>query len=272
MSNIFKGIKSIPFKGNKWKYRIELKNILYDKLKDYKGLFIDSFGGSGSLSLVFKCLYPESKIILNDYDEIIEKDNKNLIDDSIKKANEILDEIRSKLKPEDIEGDKIINGTLINNILDKYKDYLKDKIVYSIISSNICFNGRFKLNGNTYWNRIVKKNYNMYYDNFDGIEIIHKDFEEIFKEHENEDLIYILDPPYLYSELDGYDVKYWKLDKYLNLLAYILKHTKQKFIIFEGKKSNLNDMFKFFEMITNQKINYEKFNIGKNEFVILINF
>ena len=88
--NIFKGITAMPYRGSKWKFRHQindgLKGIkLDDNLKIY-----DLFGGSGALSLIFKCIFPKAQITLNDYDEIIEKDGKNKIDESLKLENNVL--------------------------------------------------------------------------------------------------------------------------------------------------------------------------------------
>ena len=44
-------------------------NIHFDFNKEYQ--IYDIFGGSGSLSVMYKIMFPNSKIIFNDYDEII---------------------------------------------------------------------------------------------------------------------------------------------------------------------------------------------------------
>lgn len=277
--NIFKGITAMPYRGSKWKFR----NQIYDGLKDIKFenenlKIFDLFGGSGSLSLIFKTLYPKAQIVLNDYDVIIEKDGENIIDKSLTLTNEVLNKIRTTLTPEDFNKEKIINSDKIHTIINEYKEQLdKDIIATQAIASNINFNGRYELNAATYWNRIKKTNYEMYYHNFEGIKIIHDDFEKVLKdesEKEEKDItkLFLLDPPYLYTDTTGYNTKYWKLSKYLFMLVYIFKHPDYKFILFEGKKSCLDDIFSFFEELNTIKLNYKRVPISKNEFMILINF
>ena len=275
--NIFKDITAMPYRGSKWKFRNQINDGLKDIRFESNLKIYDLFGGSGALSLIFKCICPEAQIILNDYDQIIEDDGKNKIDKSITLANIILGEIREKLKPEDIEKDKIINEKKIHKILDNHKEQLdKDIVATQIIASNISFNGRYELRKSSYWNRLKKKDYDMYYFNFDGIKIIHKDYQEILTdkriEEDNSPKLFLLDPPYLYTETTGYNMTYWKLSKYLYMLLYIFKHPQYKFILFEGKKSCLDDIFEFFENLNTIKLNYKRVPISKQEFMLLINF
>lgn len=275
--NIFKGITAMPYRGSKWKFRNQiyegLKGIKFDDdLKIY-----DLFGGSGALSIIFKCILPKAKIILNDYDQIIEKDGKNKVDESLTLANKVLNELKAILKPEDLEKDKIKNEEKVHKILDKYKKQLdEDIIARQIVSANINFNGRYELRASSYWNRFKKTDYDMYYHNFEGIKIIHKDYQEILNDKEIEEdktqKLFLLDPPYLYTETTGYNMTYWKLSKYLYMLIYIFKHPQYKFILFEGKKSCLDDVFEFFQELETIKINYKRVPISKQEFMILINF
>lgn len=275
--NIFKGITAMPYRGSKWKFRNQIKDGLKDVKFDDNLKIYDLFGGSGALSLIFKCICPQAQITLNDYDKIIEEDGKNKIDKSITLSNLILNEIRNVLKQEDIKREKIVNEEKIHKILDKYKERLdKDIISTQIVAANISFNGRYELRKSSYWNRLKKTDYDMYYFNFDGIKIVHKDYQEILTdkeiEEDNSPKLFLLDPPYLYTETTGYNMTYWKLSKYLYMLIYIFKHQQYKFILFEGKKSCLDDIFEFFEELNTIKLNYKRVPISKQEFMILINF
>lgn len=99
----FKNVSSIPFIGSKWKYRKVitekvLNNVKKEALND-KYLIIDLFGGSGSLTIIFKQLFNKSVFVLNDYDEILtDKQGHNKIDDTINLYNEIINKIRLQLK------------------------------------------------------------------------------------------------------------------------------------------------------------------------------
>ena len=192
-------------------------------------------------------------------------------------ANIVLNELKETLKPEDFEKEKIINEQKVHKILDKYKEQLdNDVIATQIVSANINFNGRYELRSSSYWNRFKKTDYDMYYYNFKDIDIVHKDFQEILTDENilNDDSpkLFLLDPPYLYTETTGYNMEYWKLSKYLYMLIYIFKHPKYKFILFEGKKSCLDDIFKFFQELNNINLNFKRVPISKQEFMILINF
>lgn len=268
---------TIPFIGSKWKYRNKLYDILtthFDTNKEY--LIYDIFGGSGSLSLICKDIFKNSKIIFNDYDEIItDKQNNNVIDEQIDKANNIINEIKQITNYNETRNNKLNNTELIKNILDKHNADLKN-ITKSIVESQICFNSRsLKDNQKDYFNRIRKTDVKHYYDNFKGIQIIHKDFEDIFSEIPNdENIIILLDPPYLNTQMNGkYKMNYWKFNKYLKMLSFIVFNQKIKFILFEGKESNINDILDFISEITqNDKLKeFKHFELSKNEFVNIIN-
>ena len=268
---------TIPFIGSKWKYRNKLYDILtthFDTNKEY--LIYDIFGGSGSLSLICKDIFKNSKIIFNDYDEIItDKQNNNVIDEQIDKANNIINEIKQITNYNETRNNKLNNTELIKNILDKHNADLKN-ITKSIVESQICFNSRsLKDNQKDYFNRIRKTDIKHYYNNFKGIQIIHKDFEDIFSEIPNdENIIILLDPPYLNTQMNGkYKMNYWKLNKYLKMLSFIVFNQKIKFILFEGKESNINDVLDFISEITqNDKLKeFKHFELSKNEFVNIIN-
>lgn len=70
-----------------------------------------------------------------------------------------------------------------------------------------------------------------------------------------------------------YKMNYWKFNKYLKMLSFIVFNQKIKFILFEGKESNINDILDFISEITqNDKLKEIKhFELSKNEFVNIIN-
>jgi 16S rRNA G966 N2-methylase RsmD len=284
--NIFKNVSLIPFIGSKWRYRYKLKDILMDNKFNFNDEYIiyDIFGGSGSLSLIFKCLFPNSKIYFNDYDEIItDKQGDNKIDISIDKTNKIMNEIKNICESDklNIKNYKFENYKEINEILDKYKEELNDKMVKRMIESQICFNSRsLKQNQTDYFNKIRKTPLKHYYQYFKDVVIIHKDFEDILKDikenyNNNNNVIILLDPPYLNTTMgDKYKMNYWKLSKYLNLLTFINYNQNYKYILFEGKESNIKDILDFISDLTNNKKikddNIKHYDLSKNEFVKLI--
>ena len=55
-----------------------------------------------------------------------------------------------------------------------------------------------------------------------GIDVIHADSEEIITTFIDKPTLFIIDPPYLYSDKSVYNTKYWKLDKYMHLVYMIM--------------------------------------------------
>ena len=280
---MFKNCSSIPFIGSKWKYRNKLYEILknnnFDFNKEY--LIYDIFGGSGALSLIFKCMCPNSKIVFNGYDEIItDKQGNNKIDISINKSNRIINEIKNnidlnKQKPKN----KIIESSKVQEVLNKYSDDIKnDRMIKKFIQSQICFNGRpIKDNQNEYWNKFRKSDIPLYFKNFENIEIIHKDFEEVFKDitqfNNQNNVIILLDPPYLNTDCkDCYKLEYWKFNKYLKILTEISFHNNYKYLFFEGNESCLTDILEFISNLTNnQNLKHIKhYKLSEKEYVKLI--
>ena len=280
---MFKNCSSIPFIGSKWKYRNKLYEILknnnFDFNKEY--LIYDIFGGSGALSLIFKCMCPNSKIVFNDYDEIItDKQGNNKIDISINKSNKIINEIKNNIDSNKQNNKaKIIESLKVREVLNKYSNDIKnDSMIKKFIESQICFNGRpFKDNQNEYWYKFRKTDIPLYFKNFDGITIIHKDYEEVLKditqlENQN-NIIILLDPPYLNTTCkDCYKLEYWKLNKYLKMLSVISLNSNYKYLFFEGCESNLTDILNFMSDLTrNQKLkNIKHYELSKKEYVKLI--
>ena len=280
---MFKNCSSIPFIGSKWRYKNKLYQILKDNNFDFNKeyLIYDVFGGSGGLSVMFKNMFPNSKIIFNDYDEIItDALGNNKIDISINKANIIINEIKDNIDMNKQKNKaKIIDSSKVQQILNKYSNDIKnDRMIKKLIESQICFNGRpLKENQNEYWNKFRKTDIPLYFKNFDNIEIIHKDFEEIFNDinqlKNQDNIIVLLDPPYLNTTCkDCYKLEYWKINKYLKMLSIISFNTNFKYLFFEGCESNLTDILNFMSDITSniRLKNIKHYELSKKEYVKLI--
>lgn len=277
----------IPFIGSKYRYKNKIYNILngvgFDFQKEW--IIFDIFGGSGALSLIFKSLCPNSKIIFNDYDNIItNNENINVIDNSIDTANKIINEIKESLKTYTLNKNYKFNDKetiIINNILNKYNNEItNDYIVNRILSSQLCFNSRH-INKKTseYFNKIKKNGTPLYYKNFKDIEIKHNDFEDMFKfiinNFNNKDnILILLDPPYLYTDVkDAYHMEKWNLSKYLKIITFINKNPNFYYIMFEGNWSKLDDLFDFIN--DNSEINFKNrynktFDLSDREYMKII--
>ena len=91
----------LPFQGQKRRFVKPFKEALKSFPND--AIYVDLFGGSGLLSHTVKSVYPEAKVIYNDFDNYSER-LKN-----IPKTNKILANIRNILKDEPrkrVDGEK----------------------------------------------------------------------------------------------------------------------------------------------------------------------
>lgn len=279
----FKNVSSIPFIGSKWKYRKVitekvLNNVKKEALND-KYLIIDLFGGSGSLTIIFKQLFNKSVFVLNDYDEILtDKQGHNKIDDTINLYNEIINKIRLQLKEHKTK--EKFNDSLsakIWEILEDYKIKIENNIqLKRLLSSKFSFNSRM-LNferHNDLYNRITNKNMDLYFHNFKDVEILHCDFEDVIKQipdlkikyniKEDENIILLLDPPYLNFDMrTSYKINHWTFIKYLNIIKLFM--TNYNIIMFEDSKCSVDDLIKFVNDLKETNIKIVKEIISKEQ-------
>lgn len=292
---MFKNCSSIPFVGSKWKYRNKIKNIIENNknidLND-KYIVIDIFGGSGALTIIFKNILKNNNnvFICNDYDKIITDGNGNLIiDDTINKTNEILNEIKKYVINDKRRTLNQEEQTIIKDILTKHKEELNDNIMLKrMVSSCVMFNSRMidvnKLNKLSFYNRLNKNDFKLYGYNFNNIQIIHKDFKEILNKKyiedltnkynvKNENVILLLDPPYLNFDMKAsYKMNFWTLKDYLKIIGSFYKYN-YKIIMFEHPDNKIFDIFDFIENELN--MNFKHINFNKHSFnkdVLISNF
>ena len=283
--NIYKNKSSIAFVGSKWRYRNKIFDIIINEFKDNlndKFLIIDLFGGSGSLTIIFKEIFKNSIFVLNDYDEIItDKENKNKIDNTITRFNEIKNEILNNIDIENLKNKKIKlnqenkNKTYI--VLNKYEKEINENIqLKKLLSSNLCFNSRM-LNFDKkpdIFNRLNKSDNKLYYENFKDVEIIHNDFKNILNNinelknkydiKDDKHVLLLLDPPYLYFDMSlTYHVECWAFQNYLNLLKVFINN--YNIILFEDKKNALGDIIDFMSDLLNINIKYKIFDLSKTK-------
>lgn len=186
----------LPFLGNK---RNAIKG-LYEYFKDIElqddVIIIDLFGGSGLLANLFKQMYPNNRVIYNDFDFYIERlskfdDTKNFLMDITKKLNKIkLLQAKNKLTKE--QSDLLI---------EEYQKIDKSKIDIITVNNAFSFRGALTCDISKRANHFVQKvlplketkNY------LKGVEIIHKDFKEILNDIKelNLKVLIIADPPYI---------------------------------------------------------------------------
>ena len=163
---MFKNIEALPFIGSKWRYRNKIYKILNDNKFDFNKKYniYDIFGGSGSLYVMFKTMFPNSEIIFNDFDCIItDKEGNNIIDEKIEMANKIINEIKNNLTIKPNNGYKIEEPEKVNEVLNKCNEYLNNnQIIKRLIGSQLCFNSRqLKEKQKDYYDRFKKSDFQL---------------------------------------------------------------------------------------------------------------
>jgi len=224
----------LPFQGQKRNFLKKFKEVL--KNYDEDSIYVDLFGGSGLLSHTIKQVYPNSKVIYNDFDNFKERL------DNISKTNHLLSDIRE------------IVGTLNKNekLSSKCKNQILDRITkeagfidFITLSSSLLFSGNYAntfedLKKQTFYSKVQKTAYSA--DGYlDGVDRVSADYKVLIKKYQDtEKVVFIFDPPYLSTDVKSYkDVSFWKLPEYLDILGF----TKNfPFIYFTSEKSQLVEL------------------------------
>ena len=183
----------LPFQGNKAIGRNKFYNFLNCIDNGNDMIFVDLFGGSFYLSYLVHKVFPNSKIICNDFDDYmlriknISKTNnllekiKNIIENT-KRGEELNDEQRQKI------------DNLIRNE-NGYIDFLT--LSFNLLYNSNITNERSKFFNKNYINRLIKKPYDdNISDYIEGIDFVKKDWFDLYLEYFNNDnVIFIADPP-----------------------------------------------------------------------------
>ena len=224
----------LPFMGQKRRFIKDFKNVL--KQIDDITTIVDLFGGSGILSHVAKCERPDLRVVYNDYDFYC----KRL--DNVAVTNEILSVVRSLVA--NVPKGKKIPNEIRYCILDLVRQYeIAGFVDYITLSSSLLFSGKYatnydELSKHTMYNVMRRADYDV--DGYlDGLEIAHCDYRELFPRFPNkEKTLFLIDPPYLSTEVGSY-LCYWKLSDYLDVLK-LLQGTR--FIYFTSSKSQIVEL------------------------------
>ncbi len=226
----------LPFMGQKRRFVKHYKQVLSDVFYG-KEIIVDLFGGSGLLSHVAKRMFPDIRVIYNDYDYYSRRIG------SIGTTNCILKELRIALTcyPED----KLLTNELKSKVIDILKKY-EDKgyVDYITLSSSLLFSMNYALSLKEFakqslYNCVRKNDYDAATDYLQGVEITHSDYKELYKAYKDKpNVLFVIDPPYLSTQCDVYD-NYWKLADYLDVI-HILKCID--YIYFTSNKSSIIEL------------------------------
>lgn len=225
----------LPFQGQKRNFIKHFRELIKDEFRAHRnGIFIDAFGGSGLLSHNIKQIYPNARVIYNDYDNYSERLA------NIEATNEIfqaIEPITKKYK----KGEKI-SGEDREKIIKIIDEYIKRGyfIDWLTLSSRFLFPGKYAHNEDelkkekTFFLNTPKMSLYQANGYLKGVEIVRKDAIELIKEFGNKDVVLVLDPPYLQTDKAGHKC-FWGLRDFLKLIRLV----REPFIFFSSENSDI---------------------------------
>lgn len=225
----------LPFVGQKRMFVNEYRNVL--KTVENASVFVDLFGGSGLLSHITKRERPDATVVYNDFD------NYRCRLENVGRTNHILAELRELTKH--VPRHKIIPGTVRNRIFSllEQEEAEAGYVDYITLSSSLLFSMKYVLSleglaKETMYNNVRKTDYDCS-GYLDGLEIKSCDYRELFNKYKDrEDVVFLVDPPYLSTDVGTYSM-YWRLPDYLDVLKVLNGH---RFVYFTSNKSSIIEL------------------------------
>lgn len=224
----------LPFQGQKRRFVKDFREVL--KKFDDITTVVDLFGGSGLLSHVTKRERPDVRVVYNDYDHFCDRLA------SVMTTNEILSRIRPVLR--DVERDKKVPAEQRARILAIISEYSeKGYVDYITLGSSLLFSGKWaksfqELSKETMYNVVRKADFDVA-GYLDGLEVVHKDYRELFAQFKDDrDVLFLIDPPYLATDATSYE-NYWRLADYLDVLKLLVG---TKYVYFTSNKSQIVEL------------------------------
>ncbi|ECL2949771.1 DNA adenine methylase [Campylobacter jejuni] len=249
----------LPFQGQKKYFLNKFNECLDEFLNDYKGdlkdlIFVDAFGGSGLLSHTIKTKIPQAKVIWNDFDDY----QRRL--DEIPFTNELLKHFEMLRKYK--KGEKISNENkefLLSKIKEQEK--LRDFVDYITLSPIVAHSAgvlkyyeEFEKTSWFFKGALLKKDASGY---LEGVQRVSVDFTELLNEYkENTNAIFVLDPPYLQTNVDGYKDNFYTLKDFLELARLI----RAPYLFFSSERSSFLE-FAQWDFTKNNNLNFKDFKI-----------
>ncbi len=227
-------------------------------------VFVDLFGGSGLLSHITKYNKPNTTVVYNDYDNY----RKRL--ENIERTNLLLADLRIILK--DCPRHKLVDQKTRELIFARLETEEQTGFVdYITISSSLLFSMKYVLSLEALrkegmYNNIRKNDYSC--EGFlDGLEITNCDYRDLVKRYEdNPNVIFLVDPPYLCTEVGTYNMS-WSLADYLDVLTVL---QGKRFVYFTSNKSSIIELCDW--LGNNQSLGNPFKNARKIEFNAHMNY
>ncbi len=229
----------LPFQGQKRKWKKVYQKTLLEQFAD-KTIFVDLFGGSGLLSYFTKQVLPNARVIYNDFDNYSERL------ENVDKTNTILEKVRVILK--DYPKEKRIVEPFRSQIIDLLKKE-KGFVDYITLSSSLMFSMNYAtkiedFEKDALYSSVRQSNY-VVDDYLNGLEIVNIGYKELYQRWAGrDDVVFLIDPPYLSTDVGTYSQNYWKLKDYLDVL-HTLKNTN--YFYFTSNKSSIVELCEWLE-------------------------
>ena len=205
--------------------------------------YVDLFGGSGLLANTVKKHYPDAKVVYNDYDNFYQRLQR------IDATNRLVADLRELVA--DLPRDKAIPKDRRRPILDRirHEEIATGYVDYITISSNLLFAMNYvhdldTLGRQTFYNVVRGSAYNA--DGYlHGVERVRMDYKELFALYRNRpNVVFLVDPPYLSTDVVPYKSSYWKLGDYLDVLEVLqVPH----YYYFTSNKSQIIELCEWME-------------------------
>ena len=226
----------LPFVGQKRMFAREYIKVL-EQFKDCV-VFVDLFGGSGLLSHITKWMRPDAKVVYNDFDNY----RKRL--ENIPRTNHLLADFRRLA--EGVPRHKPITGHARERVFERImrEEQEHGYVDFITISSSLMFSMKYQLSvegmkKETLYNKIRTTDYQPCPDYLDGLTVTSCDYKELYEQYKDvPDVVFLVDPPYLSTEVGTYKM-YWRLSDYLDVLTVLNGHS---FVYFTSNKSSIVEL------------------------------
>ena len=226
----------LPFVGQKRMFAREFIQVLKRYPDD--AVFVDLFGGSGLLSHITKYQKPGATVVYNDFDNYRQRL------ENIPRTNVLLDKIRAVVAsvPRRKFLPKKTKETILRLI--EQEEHRYGYVDYITLSPSLLFSMKYatnleELRKETFYNTVRKCDYNPCLDYLDGLEIVSCDYKELFNKYKDmPDVVFLIDPPYLSTEVGTYTMN-WGLSDYLDVLQTLVG---TNYIYFTSNKSSIIEL------------------------------
>ena len=226
----------LPFMGQKRMFAREFIKVL-EQFRD-KSVFVDLFGGSGLLSHITKHQRPDATVVYNDYDGYCRRLK------AIPQTNALLADLRAIAK--DTPRRKPIKGEARERVFERIvrEENERGYVDFITLSSSLMFSMKYKLSvkemrKEVLYNIIRMTDYPLCPDYLDGLAIVSCDYKELYEQYKDvPDVVFLVDPPYLSTEVGTYKM-YWRLSDYLDVLNVL---RRKPFVYFTSNKSSIVEL------------------------------